>query len=258
MKRYDSAVSPVVGVMLMLVITIVIAAVVSAFAGSLASANADKAPTLAMDVRVVNTGQYLGSGFFATVTGASEQIPTSDLKLITQWTNSSGGRGGATSIGNAYNFDAYVGMAGGGATAGVWTTAVAPFGFGAGVTGTGNPTNPYRANSQHFGNYTLIPGTSLSALPAPYINGLIVAGMLPADAALPDGGYGITAAAADLYTYTFAGDYTPGNLNQDAAQAVLGQNWESLRAGDIVSVDVIHTPTGKTIFHALVPVEGRS
>ena len=38
-----------------------------------------------MDVKIVNTGTYSGSGFFATVTGVSEPIPTKNLKIVTSW-----------------------------------------------------------------------------------------------------------------------------------------------------------------------------
>jgi hypothetical protein len=38
-------------------------------------------------------------------------------------------------------------------------------------------------------------------------------------------------------------------------QAVLGKNWENLRAGDEVTVTVLHTPTGKVIWQKNVIVE---
>jgi len=84
--RRESAVSPVVGVMLMLVVTIIIAAVVSGFAGGLIESGGQKTPSLAMDVQIANSGNYRGSEFAATVTGVSEPIHTSDLKIITSWT----------------------------------------------------------------------------------------------------------------------------------------------------------------------------
>ena len=51
----DAAVSPVIGVMLMLVVTIIIAAVVSAFAGSLVG-GIDKAPQVALGAKLVSAG----------------------------------------------------------------------------------------------------------------------------------------------------------------------------------------------------------
>ncbi|MFA5331579.1 MAG: type IV pilin N-terminal domain-containing protein [Methanoregula sp.] len=82
----ESAVSPVVGVMLMLVVTIIIAAVVSGFAGGLIGTGDQKTPTLNMDVTITNSGTWRSSEFLATVTGVSEPIPTKDLKLVTSWT----------------------------------------------------------------------------------------------------------------------------------------------------------------------------
>ncbi|MDP3563469.1 MAG: type IV pilin, partial [Methanoregula sp.] len=61
----ENAVSPVVGVMLMLVVVIIIAAVVSAFAGGLGT-NTKKAPQVSLEVTPViqgiqdqNTGNYV-------------------------------------------------------------------------------------------------------------------------------------------------------------------------------------------------------
>ena len=55
-ERKEDAVSPVIGVMLMLVVTIVIAAVVAAFAGGLGS-DVEMAPTAALDIDVTSDGK---------------------------------------------------------------------------------------------------------------------------------------------------------------------------------------------------------
>ena len=55
LKKKEDAVSPVIGVMLMLVVTIVIAAVVAAFAGGLGS-DVEMAPTAALDIDVYADG----------------------------------------------------------------------------------------------------------------------------------------------------------------------------------------------------------
>ena len=55
LKKKEDAVSPVIGVMLMLVVTIVIAAVVAAFAGGLGS-DVEMAPTAALDIDVKSDG----------------------------------------------------------------------------------------------------------------------------------------------------------------------------------------------------------
>ncbi|MDD1729797.1 MAG: type IV pilin N-terminal domain-containing protein [Methanospirillum sp.] len=243
MYKKESGVSPVIAVMLMLVVTIIIAAVVSGFAGSLANANSAKAPSLNLDVKISNSGSYMGSGFSAAVTGVSEPIRTKDLKLITQWKTTSGVSGGNTSIGGTNNFDCYVGMG----TNAEYTTSVAPYGFGQGVNSsyTQNPTKPYTVYGQQFGNYTLIPGTTMSAVPAPYNSGVAIGGNAGATS-----GYGIDAASA--FTYTSGTNYA--DTYTDATQAVLGNKWNELRAGDTVSVSVVHIPSGKAIFSKSVVV----
>ena len=68
-KKGDEAISPVVGVMLMLVVTIIIAAVVSGSAGNLVAASSQKAPTLSMDVKILNTGYGWGAGSLPRLPG---------------------------------------------------------------------------------------------------------------------------------------------------------------------------------------------
>jgi FlaG/FlaF family flagellin (archaellin) len=133
----EGAVSPVVGVMLMLVVTIIIAAVVSGFAGGLIGGNNEKTPTLAMDVKIENSTST-GATFAATVLSISEPVPTSKLKLSTSWVKNASIFGGAD------------------------TTAKVPYGFGPGVTGDISLNSPYNPN-QYFGNYTLTQGTGLVA-----------------------------------------------------------------------------------------------
>ncbi|MDO9324434.1 MAG: type IV pilin [Methanoregula sp.] len=145
----DDGVSPVVGVMLMLVVTIIIAAVVSGFAGGLIGGNNQKTPTLAMDVKIANTGIAAGSGFSATVLSISEPTATKNLKIATSW---------VTTI-----KDSSAGTVGQSIVGGNTTTAKVPYGFGPGVS-VGNTIAPY-APTQNFGNFTLTQGTGLVAEP---------------------------------------------------------------------------------------------
>lgn len=90
-KSGDSAVSPVVGVMLMLVVVIIIAAVVSGFSGGFVSSyNKNKAPSLAMDLEIANSGNWENSYFKGTVTSTSAPISTQNLKIVTSWTKTLG------------------------------------------------------------------------------------------------------------------------------------------------------------------------
>ena len=73
----DDAVSPVIGVMLMLVVTIIIAAVVAAFATGLGG-DVDMAPTAALDITVYNDGNV-------KITHLSgEQLVTKDIDVKLQ------------------------------------------------------------------------------------------------------------------------------------------------------------------------------
>ena len=228
-KFRDAGVSPVVGVMLMLVVTIIIAAVVSGFSGSLMGGTSKAAPTLAMDIKIANTGTWVGSGFTATVVGTSEAIATKNLKIVTLWkVKDSSGQvivGGNTSYGQPL-MAAYT-----------CTTASnnPPFGFGPGVGSPQSLTQPYNI-SQQFGNYSLIQGTGLAAMPAGVDTADVNAidGMSGASAGT---GYGVT--SDTRYAYTGAAG--------DPATMVLGGGWEKLREGDVVTVNVIYVPTGKVI-----------
>lgn len=74
MKNYDSAVSPVVGVMLMLVVTIIIAAVVSGFAGGFAESQT-KAPQATIQ------GEFSVTSGLKIIHAGGEAIPTADMVI---------------------------------------------------------------------------------------------------------------------------------------------------------------------------------
>jgi archaeal type IV pilus assembly protein PilA len=232
--------------MLMLVVTIIIAAVVSGYAGGLIG-NTQKSPTLAMDVRIVNTGTWIGSGFFASVTGASDAISTKDTKLVTQWkttyrSNGTALMGGNVSVGGVQNSYCYIGMK---TNKAIWSKVPYGFGKGAGDVSGQNPTNPQTKPNQQFGNYSLIQGTSLSATPYGTTSGTAIGG---APGLSDTSGYGVVTP----YTYSTGGNYTADQF--DATQAVLGMNWENLKPGDAVSVKVVYIPSGQTIYQKTVSV----
>ena len=230
-KRKEDAVSPVVGVMLMLVVTIIIAAVVSGFAGGIMGSNNQKTPMLSMDAEITNTGHAEGSGFKATITSVSEPIATSNLKITTSWSAEDGDgipiSGGGTVVGQLINSSGTL-------------ILLPPYGFGAGVE---NSTlfEPYN-EEQAFGVYTFQQGTGLIAKP-------------------DDDFYDVDT----RYTYTVSDNrtgwtgYQPGIATNktgkiDPVQAMLGEGWENLRSGDVVQVNVIYVPTGKVILSKSVAV----
>jgi FlaG/FlaF family flagellin (archaellin) len=88
----EDAVSPVVGVMLMLVVTIIIAAVVSGFAGGLAGGT-KAAPSASINVKL-NTAADDGMGGMTTKISfemlSGDSIPTKDIEIVTYFTNETG------------------------------------------------------------------------------------------------------------------------------------------------------------------------
>ncbi len=228
-KTRDAGVSPVVGVMLMLVVTIIIAAVVSAFAGSLGSTTS-KAPTETMEIRISNDGTWGGSNFNVNVLAVSDSIPTRDLKIVTSWKNSTGGRGGATVTAAGDPNTVYQSGS---------KTYNSPLGFGPGVNEWISSGN--YPPDQWFGNYSLMAGTSMHNSAGGYNPTY--------------GGYGVT--PDTRYEYS-SGTYMlgPGDGGVDAMMAILGYDWYTLRPGDIVNVRFIHIPSGKLIYDADVTVEG--
>lgn len=268
----DIAASPVVGVMLMLVVVIIIAAVVSGFAGGLVGSGSQKAPQLTMDFSIANNGVWSGSHFSGKVTGVEKGVATKDLKIVTTWSKTMDGTqysGGATVLAGTTNtnltYQPCTFM-----TYGNWKFN-SPLGYGTGVNGTSWPWQPYdppegvgslgasyalapddsRGSArQWFGNYNLVSGTTLYAEPFGHADG-------------PPGGQSGTAFAAGYgvgtpFSYTYGADttYSFTTADTDQMMAVLGSNWNLLRAGDTVSVKVVHVPTGKTILQKDVIVEG--
>jgi len=248
-RKNDDAVSPVIGVMLMLVVTIIVAAVISGFAGGLVG-NTQKSPTIQMDVKIANSGTWYGSGFYATVRGVSEPIATKNLKIVTSWTavnSSTKGTmtGGNISTGGITNSWFYVTQQ----QNKVIPNSV-PWGYGIGITNKSSATNqnsdPNFILAQQFGNYSLMQGTSLVAQP----EGASGPGLTTMVSSLP-GGYGVVTP----YIYTYDSSTPTYDVGQiDPMQAMLGTGWENLRAGDTVSVKLIYIPTGQAIYQKNVAV----
>ena len=82
------AVSPVVGVMLMLVVTVVLAAVVSSFAGGMAGTQ-KKTPQASFDVEIRTTGW---TPEFVMKHLGGDPVPTKNVKLVTKWYNKTTGK----------------------------------------------------------------------------------------------------------------------------------------------------------------------
>lgn len=90
MRANTDAVSPVVGVMLMLVVTIIIAAVAASFAGNLGG-NAEKAPAAAFEVKLISNAGDAGDQYVMTIEHlGGDPIPTKDLKFLTYYAEPGG------------------------------------------------------------------------------------------------------------------------------------------------------------------------
>ena len=212
----EDAVSPVVGVMLLLVVTVIIAAVVATFASGLVTTQ-QTVPTLAADVKIVAmSGTSASSGVFEmTVVAVSEDIPTKDLKLVTKYTtkdkDGNSISGGAVVYGKVNNTK----------YSSVWKGEtknyeyVSQLGFGSGVQGTAVTSGQYGEN-QWFGNYALTEGTYMQN------NGALS---------------------------------TVKNGETDGLDAILGKEWRNLKSGDTVDVTIIHVPTNGVIYTNTVTVE---
>lgn len=222
LKKRTDGVSPVVGVMLMLVVTIIIAAVVATFAGGLVTTQ-EKTPTMVAEITITHaldnlaTHASLGKASFQLeVESVSKPIDTKNLKLVTSWstTNKTDGTpisGGAISLPGVLSATSGDGD-------GLTPTYVAPLGYGVGINASTSSGNYSNAPQMHFGNYTLTSGSGMKS-----------------------SGYYINAAGT-------------GPAKTDALAAVLGENYQNLAAGDQVFVQLIYIPTGSPVYSEMVTV----
>ena len=81
LKKKEDAVSPVIGVMLMLVVTIVIAAVVAAFAGGLAT-ETEAAPVVVLDADVYANGNNAATLTLRSLSGDNLQRGDASVKIL--------------------------------------------------------------------------------------------------------------------------------------------------------------------------------
>jgi len=258
-KKRNEAVSPVIGVMLMLVVAIIIAAVVSSFAGGIITGQ-KKAPAITVNTEIRNDGTYAGSWIEFDVNSVENPIPSKDIQITTTWSTTNKNSNGEK-------------ITGGANVTGPWTTGLpnyhqgssvtssyyaghVPIGYGVGmnrsslmvypstfnVTYNGVKYDIFQYPEQMYGNYTLMGGTKMRASP---------------------GEYGYAEGTLVQYGYTYIGNgrfkYAPYRnaftaSDVDGMQAILGKGWENLRAGDTVQVSFFHRPSGKIIYKQIVQV----
>ena len=91
-KKSDDAVSPVIGVMLMVVITVVIAGVVAAF-GTGMIGNTEAAPSVVLDVEIIKYDHALDAGKYGSLKGpdfrithlSGDTLDTGDIEMRFSW-----------------------------------------------------------------------------------------------------------------------------------------------------------------------------
>jgi len=230
----EHAVSPVVGVMLMLVVTIIIAAVVSAFSGGMSSSQT-ATPTAVLDVHIhalENAGGMppWGSGYYVPTMTIKEisgdTLPTKDLKIVTYYTNTSG----TTLVGNLSGQPAVGGQAGWNAFGSTQYSGVLVF-----------------SDQNRFGDDGYIRDSS-NGFGAWFGNTSAV--LRPGDL--------LTTAAAYCGNYDDNTDATDPHDNPgmnylfgfDVTDPVHG-----FKQGSVVEVKIIHSPSGKAVFDRDVIVE---
>jgi len=258
-KKHENAVSPVVGVMLMLVVTIIIAAVVSGVAGGLIQ-DVSQAPSLSANVEATTDGVTLA------VNAISEPIDTSDLELIFTITNLTGsvftdsvsdatGSGtGITSANKAFgnfflyggttiNIDDLSGIAGINTRVYNLTDAVTEFGTAAIWSDMAYPCDE---------NGTKIDWQPGYVSPEYWSNETVTA--QPSDAW---GAYsklgrdkdGVVSVPNDYpyYMVKFTDDWSLGSKGPWTVKHA-ADSLSALERGDKMTISIVHTPSGQTIF----------
>ncbi|MCZ9313062.1 MAG: type IV pilin N-terminal domain-containing protein [Methanocorpusculum sp.] len=221
--KKDDAVSPVVGVMLMLVVTIIIAAVVSGYAGGVMSSQ-KTTPSASIETTIDVTDD-LDDGkdkvsFTMLVKSISEPVNTSDVKLVTTFMKD--GKlyeQTITADPKKQNFSAVPFGAGTGIEKQGWIFSID--GDRANATTT-NSMFAYSTSNTHqwFGNYTLMTGTYMIAEGKDELK--LIFGK-----------------SGDVFAY----DHTKSNHEQ------------ILRPGDVVNVKLIYIPSGQAMYSADVKVQ---
>jgi len=224
MLKDSKAVSPVIGVMLMLVVTVILAAAVSSTSSGLMKTT-DAAPTAVFDVKIAKDVEAVGmSGNLSYITikeVTGDAIQTENLKIVTTNPNAEGGNGTREKLPS--DIVTYTGYGNPVGNVPYWNNLAAGDGTGFSSTNT----------EVFFGNYTVKPGISMTAqdysedyLGTPY-----------------------TYATWDETT----GDYNTATYDVGQMQDMFA-DWDSVEKGDFLNVKIVDLKSGKVIFTSDVEV----
>lgn len=227
------AVSPVIGIMLMIVVTVILAAAVSSTSTGLMKSS-EAAPNAVFKVKVVMvpTGS-MGNPDPAMMTitqVTGDSIPTKDLKIVTMNPKAAGDTKtmevlpGANNCQRVSEYTPY------------YRPGVMPYkNDGVGGLSHSFGRGTAQALSKNFGNYTLKPGVIMVADNYGYPS-------------IPVAGY-----TAPAWNAT-AGKYEGSVTDRTGMQAMFA-DFASISTGDFVTVKIIHMPSNKVIFQSQVEVE---
>ena len=155
-KEPEDAVSAVIGVMLMLSVVVILAVVVSMYAGNLASLG-DRTPQTTMDCSITRGTTVADGVFEILVSSVSVPVRSSDLEIVTSWSTQNRTDitttiyGGNTTTGKrdvSENNTAHINM---------------PYGIGPSILGTVETDVAKMGATQSFGVYALGPDMILRA-----------------------------------------------------------------------------------------------
>ncbi len=235
--RSEKAVSPVIGVMLMLVVTVLLAAAVSAYTGSFQTKK--PTPTAVFRVTIVKNrtvlmGSYKTKVSYIQITEVSgDEIPTKDLEIITYNPNAYGKHKTMIVLPNSHNTHYYLNFHYYSPTTGKW------YNWSSWENGTSPYLNDvskgYFGNNPKvdFGNYTIAPGVTITA--DWYSN-------YPQDPWNATTGW-----------YGNAKPYGGGNVTGFCACIADGWN---VTPGQYITVKIVYLPTNSVIWEKNVVVEG--
>nr|WP_321498711.1 type IV pilin N-terminal domain-containing protein [uncultured Methanolobus sp.] len=211
LTKNSSAASPVIGVMLMVVVTVILAAAVSAYSTGMLKGS-DVAPKATFDVELRKNveSSYGNLSYIAITMVTGDKIPSSDLKIITVNPNARGQNKTMEILPNVNNTNT--------------------LSFSAGVSPFWNLGN-MPTTGQFFGEYLLEPGMTVIA--DEYAN---------YDGADWDEDTGIYITDMDGHITGMQAMFA------DWSDEPAISSDDTLNPGDVFTIKIIHTPTNKVIF----------
>lgn len=239
-KKSDDAVSPVIGVMLMIVITVVVAGVVGAFGTGMVG-DTESAPNVVLDVKIMQNFAALPDEVHGDLTGPDFQIrhvsgdplDTGDIEIQIAWTDEDDGYHDSTYSAAEYKKKNPEGQGTAAGTTG--STRMQPMYMKVerGTIGTNPDDYTYRSSNQnyYFGDVVLTPGLRVTASTDMLKEGTPCIGSIFMDIIFNDG-----------VILTTDVESEPGIM-------------EFLPAGTPVEITILHIPSNTIIYEKEVIVQ---